>query len=111
MNKTTITAATVAATLLLPVTGEAHHLSTLPNGKRWLRVAACESTLRWHLDGLYDGGLQFSPATWNRAKRAYRPARRYRYAYQAPARTQIIVAERLRRRSGLQHWPVCKRYW
>jgi hypothetical protein len=88
--------------------------ATTPNLARWKRVAQCESNRQWHINSTYDGGLQFSPATWRYALRLYRytrPGPVWRYAYQAPARIQIRAAEALRKREGLHHWPHCQRYW
>jgi hypothetical protein len=42
------------------------------------RLAGCESTHRWFLDGHHDGGLQFDPGTWNAT------GSKYSFAYQAP---------------------------
>lgn len=74
--------------------------------RRWSRVASCESGGRWNIangNGYY-GGLQFNLNTW----RAYGGRG---YPHQQPAWHQAEVAERLRVRSGLHHWPHCGRFY
>jgi hypothetical protein len=74
--------------------------------RRWSGVARCESGGRWALasgNGYY-GGLQFNLGTW----RAYGGRG---YPHQQPAWHQAEVADRLRTRSGLHHWPHCGRYY
>jgi len=69
-------------------------------------MAWCESRRRWHINGLNDGGLQFSPQTW------WRTGSRYSYAYQAPELEQkyraVIWASKI---GWAWHstagWPVC----
>lgn len=110
---------------------------TRPHCIRWIEVAQCEAggqqrsvTLRsirqigWRTNKAYDGGLQFSVRTWRgnigrvaarkltRRERLHRNAGRYRFAYGAPARVQILAAEVLRLRlGGNPHqsagWPSC----
>ena len=77
-----------------------------PNGSRWDRVAACESGGNWSIatgNGYY-GGLQFSPGTWS----AYGGSG---WPHHASRAEQIRVAENVRVRSGLHHWPVCGARW
>jgi hypothetical protein len=77
-----------------------------PFQSRLTRMARCESGLRWHIDGTFDGGLQFSPSTWAATGSPWR------YAYQAPVYEQkyraVIWASRI---GWAWHstagWPVC----
>ena len=75
----------------------------------WIRVARCESTLRWHLrgPGPYEGGLQFVRSTWL----AFGGGRFASHAYLASPWQQMVVADTVRVRSGLHNWPVCGRHW
>lgn len=87
----------------------------------WIRMADCESgdgdglppyRATWTFNGLHDGGLQFVPDTWRRAKRLSEVrgfAYRYAYAYQAPAWVQIAVADNWRRHTSWAQWPTCSR--
>ena len=52
-------------------------------------LAHYESTHWWQYNGIHDGGLQFSPRTWN----AYTGSSAPRYAWQASPRFQIKVVE------------------
>ena len=71
----------------------------------WDRLSLCESGGRWDYNGSsgFDGGLQFSPATWNAM------ATDYAFAWQAPREVQIAAAQRLQARSGWGQWPACAR--
>lgn len=71
----------------------------------WYDLAQCESGGRWHLDGTYDGGLQFHPDTWRR----WKPSGYPEYAYQATPEQQIAVGQRLQRARGWHPWPSCAR--
>ena len=71
----------------------------------WDRLAGCESGGNWHLDGAYDGGLQFHPDTWSRWKPGGYPT----YAYQASREQQIVVGKRLHAARGWSPWPSCAR--
>jgi hypothetical protein len=86
----------------------------------WWAIADCESgdgdgrrpyRPRWHIDGTYDGGLQFHPDTWRRAG-----GERYAaFAYRATAAQQIAIAERWTAMIGGDYWsrggwPHCGRY-
>lgn len=69
-------------------------------------VAYCESRRRWHIDGYFDGGLQFSPATWSRT------GSRFVYAWQASELEQKYRAILWARLIGFNWhstagWPVC----
>lgn len=78
-----------------------------PFKKHLLNIASCESGRRWHLNiGLFDGGLQFHPTTWNAT------GSKYSFAYQAPQIEQMYravvwsskIGWRWRSTAG---WPVC----
>ncbi len=69
----------------------------------WDAIAMCESGGNWHLDGYYDGGLQFHPQTWL----AYGGGKYARYAWQATREQQIAVAERVLDGQGPGAWPNC----
>lgn len=73
----------------------------------WDRVAACESGNNWaiHTGNGFEGGLQFSPGTWN----SYRDPSDPPHAYMADRETQIKVAERVLAKQGPGAWPVCSR--
>lgn len=69
-------------------------------------MAHCESRQHWHIDGAFDGGLQFSPSTWSKT------GSRYAFAYQAPILEQkyraviwaSLIGWRWRSTAG---WPNC----
>lgn len=70
----------------------------------WDRLAECESGGNWQSTvGLYEGGLQFHPQTWD----AYKPAGYPAAAYQASREQQILVAERVLASQGWGAWPAC----
>jgi hypothetical protein len=73
----------------------------------WLDLAECESNHRWAYNGSsgYDGGLQFSPATW----RAVDGVEFAEFAWQATPVEQVLVAERLLEVQGWGAWPACSR--
>jgi hypothetical protein len=69
-------------------------------------IAWCESRRHWHIDSVYDGGLQFSPSTWSKL------GSRWRYAFQAPEYEQKYRAVIWAHRIGwawhsTAGWPVC----
>jgi Transglycosylase-like domain len=73
----------------------------------WDRLAACESTSRWHLasgNGFF-GGLQFDRSTWL----AYGGGAYATRADYASREQQIAVAEKVRAVRGFQPWPACSR--
>ncbi len=74
-------------------------------GSPWRELAQCESGGRWALDGRYDGGLQFLPATW----RGYGGAEFAPAAWQATPSEQVVVAERVLAAQGWGAWPSCSR--
>jgi Transglycosylase-like domain len=67
-------------------------------------MAECESSGRWHIDGLFDGGLQFHPSTW-------RAAGGSGYAYQASKLEQMYRAVLWHDKIGTwvttAGWPRC----
>lgn len=72
------------------------------NGGSWDTLAACESSGNWSINtgNGYYGGLQFNQATWVSAGGL-------KYAPRADLATkaeQIVVAESLRSKRGLQPW-------
>ena len=69
----------------------------------WDAIAMCESGGNWHLDGYYDGGLQFHPQTWL----GYGGGAYARYAWQATREQQIAIAERVLKGQGPGAWPNC----
>ena len=72
----------------------------------WRGVAECESDGNWSIstgNGYY-GGLQFSTGTW----RAYGGQG---LPHLQPAWYQAQIADAVRTRSGLHHWPVCGRHY
>jgi peptidoglycan hydrolase CwlO-like protein len=74
-----------------------------PYNADWDAIAQCESGGNWHLDGEYDGGLQFHPDTWL----AHGGGQYARYAWQASREQQIAVAEKVLASQGPQAWPHC----
>lgn len=75
-----------------------------PGDTVWDRLARCESGGNWAAShGLYEGGLQFHPSTWD----ANKPSGYPDHAYQATREQQIAVGERVRARQGWGAWPAC----
>jgi hypothetical protein len=72
----------------------------------WRGVAQCESGGNWAIDtgNGYYGGLQFTTGTW----RAYGGTG---MPQDQPAWYQAQIADNVRTRSGLHHWPVCGRHY
>src|SRR5262245_14730302 len=72
----------------------------------WAGVAHCESSGNWAINtgNGYYGGLQFSLGTWRSYGGQGMPQAQ-------PAWYQATIADRVRTRSGLHHWPVCGRYY
>lgn len=78
----------------------------VPAGSMWDRLAVCESSGDWSTNvGMYEGGLQFLPATWDEYKRPGMPEA----AHHATREQQIAVAERVLVGQGWEAWPVCSR--
>ena len=74
-----------------------------PYNADWDAIAQCESGGNWHLDGEYDGGLQFHPDTWL----AHGGGKYARYAWQASREQQIAIAEKVLAAQGPDAWPHC----
>lgn len=73
----------------------------------WDAIALCESSQRWHLNvGIFDGGLQFLPSTWN----AYGGQQFAQFAWQATKLEQMVVASRTLSAEGPSAWPHCFRW-
>lgn len=71
----------------------------------WDRLAQCESGGNWAINtgNGFQGGLQFSPSTWNaHGGQQYAAA-----ANQATREQQITVAERVLDTQGWGAWPSC----
>ncbi|MBW3578183.1 MAG: transglycosylase family protein [Actinobacteria bacterium] len=80
--------------------------SRASSGSLWDRLAQCESSGRWSSTrGMFEGGLQFHPQTWERFKPSGYPDA----AYNASRQQQIAVAKRVLARQGWEAWPVCSR--
>lgn len=93
----------VAAAVEAPRAAAAPSAAT---GSVWDRLAVCEAGGNWASTvGLYEGGLQFHPDTWD----AYKPAGYPEAAYQASRDQQILVAERVLAQQGWAAWPACSR--
>ncbi|WP_407287095.1 transglycosylase family protein [Streptomyces sp. BP-8] len=71
----------------------------------WERIAACESSGRWHINtgNGYHGGLQIALSTW----RAYGGRRYAPRADLATRAEQIAIGRRIVRDQGLSAWPSC----
>ncbi|HEX2028616.1 MAG TPA: transglycosylase family protein [Nitriliruptorales bacterium] len=78
----------------------------VPTGSMWDRLAVCESSGNWSSSvGMFEGGLQFLPATWDE----YKPPGMPDAAHRASREQQIAVAERVLVGQGWEAWPVCSR--
>jgi peptidoglycan hydrolase CwlO-like protein len=77
-----------------------------PYSVDWDAIAECESGGNWQLDGVYDGGLQFHPATWL----GYGGGEYADYAWQATREEQITIAELVLADQGPAAWPNCFQY-
>ncbi|NLE78146.1 MAG: DUF3235 domain-containing protein [Rhodococcus sp.] len=71
----------------------------------WDRLAQCESGGNWGINtgNGYQGGLQFSPSTWN----AHGGGEFAATANNASREQQIVVAERVLESQGWGAWPSC----
>jgi hypothetical protein len=79
-----------------------HHAHQIP--AVWDRVAQCESGNTWDdTEGIFDGGLQFSPTTWT----SFHGDQFAPTADQATKWQQVVVARRVLRVQGVNAWPVC----
>lgn len=78
----------------------------------WDALARCESHGEWDYgphsgwgSGIYEGGLQFHPNTWD----SYREPGMPNAAYLATPGQQKAVAEAVLGEQGLRAWPACTR--
>lgn len=71
----------------------------------WDRLAQCEAGGNWGINtgNGYQGGLQFSPSTWN----AHGGGEYAATANQASREEQIVVAEKVLASQGWGAWPSC----
>ncbi|WP_431957657.1 resuscitation-promoting factor Rpf1 domain-containing protein [Nocardia lijiangensis] len=71
----------------------------------WDRLAQCEAGGNWGINtgNGYQGGLQFSPSTWN----AHGGGEYAASANQASREEQIVVAEKVLASQGWGAWPSC----
>ena len=71
----------------------------------WDRLAQCEAGDNWGINtgNGYQGGLQFSPSTWN----AHGGGEYAATANNASREQQIVVAERVLANQGWGAWPSC----
>lgn len=96
-----------------PVAAPPVTVAYVPTDDIWDRLAECESSQDWSYNGGsgFDGGLQFSPATWTRMHTHWGVNTGYEFAWQAPREVQIQVAIKLMQVSSGTHsqWPVCSR--
>ncbi|MGV9646324.1 peptidoglycan DD-metalloendopeptidase family protein [Streptomyces sp. NPDC003514] len=103
INRASLTVTAGGAGIALPLIGtgvaQAADLDT------WNKVAACESTGRWHVNtgNGYFGGLQFAQSTWE----AYGGTRYAARADLATKDQQIAVAENVLDGQGPGAWPQC----
>ncbi|MDI9829858.1 transglycosylase family protein [Streptomyces sp. KAU_LT] len=103
INRASLTVTAGGAGIALPLIGtgvaQAADLDT------WNKVAACESTGRWHVNtgNGYFGGLQFAQSTWE----AYGGTRYAARADLATKDQQIAVAEKVLDGQGPGAWPQC----
>ncbi len=82
------------------------HATATHRYSTWDRIAQCEASGNWRSTvGLYEGGLQFHPSTWD----SYKPRGYPSAAYHASREQQILVAERVLARQGWGAWPSCSR--
>lgn len=81
-----------------------------PTHTVWDSLAQCESNGEWDYgphsgwgSGIFEGGLQFHPNTWD----AYKSPNMPDAAYTASRSQQIEVAERVLDAQGWGAWPAC----
>ncbi|MDC0766628.1 transglycosylase family protein [Streptomyces sp. HD] len=103
INRASLTVTAGGAGMALPLIGTG--AAQAADVDTWNKVAACESTSRWHVNtgNGYYGGLQFAQSTWE----AYGGARYAARADLATKDQQIAVAEKVLDGQGPGAWPVC----
>ncbi|WP_369174221.1 transglycosylase family protein [Streptomyces sp. R28] len=103
INRASLTVTAGGAGMALPLIGAG--AAQAADVDTWNKVAACESTSRWHVNtgnGFY-GGLQFAQSTWE----AYGGTRYAARADLASKDQQIAVAEKVLDGQGPGAWPLC----
>ncbi|MEU6547247.1 transglycosylase family protein [Streptomyces sp. NPDC046859] len=103
INRASLTVTAGGAGIALPLIGTG--VAQAADMDTWNKVAACESTGRWHVNtgNGYFGGLQFAQSTWE----AYGGTRYAARADLATRDQQIAVAEKVLDGQGPGAWPVC----
>ncbi|WP_328726922.1 peptidoglycan DD-metalloendopeptidase family protein [Streptomyces sp. NBC_00259] len=103
INRASLTVTAGGAGMALPLIGAG--VANAASEDVWEKVAACESTGRWHINtgNGHFGGLQFSQSTWEGyGGTAYAPR-----ADLATRDQQIAIAERVLKGQGPRAWPTC----
>ncbi|MGI5379803.1 peptidoglycan DD-metalloendopeptidase family protein [Streptomyces sp. CA-251387] len=103
INRASLTVTAGGAGMALPLIGTG--AAQAADVDTWNKVAACESTSRWHVNtgNGYYGGLQFAQSTWE----AYGGTRYAARADLATKDQQIAIAEKVLDGQGPGAWPVC----
>lgn len=103
INRASLTVTAGGAGMALPFIGTG--AAQAADVDTWNKVAACESSNRWHVNtgNGYYGGLQFAQSTWE----AYGGPRYAARADLATKDQQIAVAEKVLDGQGPGAWPVC----
>ncbi|AZQ32876.1 LysM peptidoglycan-binding domain-containing protein [Streptomyces cyaneochromogenes] len=103
INRASLTVTAGGAGMALPLIGTG--VAQAADMDTWNKVAACESTSRWHVNtgNGYYGGLQFAQSTWE----AYGGTRYAARADLATKDQQIAVAEKVLDGQGPGAWPEC----
>ncbi|MFJ8534024.1 transglycosylase family protein [Streptomyces sp. NPDC093591] len=103
INRASLTVTAGGAGMALPLIGTG--VAQAADVDTWNKVAACESTNRWHVNtgNGYYGGLQFAQSTWE----AYGGTRYAARADLATKDQQIAVAEKVLDGQGPGAWPQC----
>lgn len=113
----TVAIAIAASFVVAPSTASAHYTAgckknlckrhvVAPYRSKIIRIARCESGLRWHIRNGHEGGLQFASGTWDAT------GSRYVAAYLAPVLEQMYRAVVWFHMIGqtwvtTAGWPVC----
>ncbi|KUM79302.1 transglycosylase family protein [Streptomyces curacoi] len=103
INRASLTVTAGGAGMALPFIGTG--AAQAADVATWNKVAACESSNRWHVNtgNGYYGGLQFAQSTWE----AYGGPRYAARADLATKDQQIAVAEKVLDGQGPGAWPQC----
>lgn len=110
--------AAVLTGLLTLTSWQAMTTPPAPVPDHWQQLADCESgewtadghvagSARWdsRAHGLFEGGLQFHPDTWDGFRDDDMPG----HAADASAAQQVEVGVRVQQAQGWRAWPVCSR--